>query len=85
MKTKDRVYEFIVQYTKEHLYPPTFSEIGVGVQLGSKSSVYHYIHSLVNDGRIEIGDCAQPRSIKLVGYQLVKVGEESFEKFKGTL
>lgn len=75
MRTKDRVYAFIVQYTQEHLYPPSFKEIGEGVQLGSKATVFHYIHTLADEGRIIIGDYSHPRSIKLVGYELVKVGE----------
>ena len=73
MKTKDRIYDFIVQYTQEHLYPPSFKEICDGVGVGSKSTVYSHIHKLSEEGRIEIGDFSQPRCIKLVGYKLVKL------------
>lgn len=75
MTTKDRVYDFIVKYTIEHLYAPSFKEICEGVELGSKASVFDYIHKLVDEGKIELGDFGQPRCIKLAGYQLVKVGE----------
>lgn len=76
MNTKDRIYDFIVQYTKEHLYPPSFKEICEGVHLRSKSSIYDYIHKLEKEGRIKIGDFHQPRCIKIVGYQLVKIEGE---------
>lgn len=74
MNTKDRVYDFIVQYTSEHLYPPSFTEIGKGVGIYSKATIFTHIHKLEDESRIELGDSGQPRCIKLVGYKLVKIG-----------
>lgn len=75
MSTKDRVYEFIVKFTIEHLYPPTFLEIGQGVGLASKASVSEYVHLLANEGKIKLENSGQLRCIKLVGYQLTKIGD----------
>lgn len=76
MSTKDKVYEFIVRFTTEHLYPPTFSEIGEGVGLASKATVFVYVHQLDEEGKIKLDDSGKTRRIKLVGYQMVKVGDD---------
>lgn len=72
MSTKDRVYEFIVSFTTEHLYPPTFLEICIGVGLASKASVSVHVHQLAKEGKIKLDNSGQPRCIKLIGYQLMK-------------
>ena len=76
MNTKDRVYDFILRYTTEHLYPPSFQEICTGTDLGSKASVFEYIHKLADDGKIVLGDSGQSRCIKLAGYRLTKAGDD---------
>lgn len=76
MTTKDNVYDFIVKFTTEHLYPPTFLEICLGVGLASKASVSEYVHRLAKEGKIKLENSGQPRCIKLVGYQFVKTGDK---------
>lgn len=68
----EEIYRYIVEFTKEHLYPPSVREIGVGVNLKSTSSVYHYLKLLEEEGRIRLGEFSQPRAIQLVGYELRK-------------
>lgn len=75
MTTKDNVYDFIVKFTTENLYPPTFLEICLGVGLASKASVSGYVHRLAEERKVILDNAGQPRSIKLVGYQLTKIGD----------
>ena len=49
-----QIYNFIVSYTEEHLYPPSVREIGDGVGLYSTSSVYEHLKSLERKGYIEV-------------------------------
>lgn len=71
--TRQRVYDFIVQYIKKNGYAPTVREIGEAVSLKSTSSVFNHLIALENVGKIEIKDKAS-RAIRLVGYEFVKVG-----------
>ena len=77
MSTKDRIYEFIVRYTLEHLYPPSFKEICEELSISSKSTVFYNMHKLADEGKIELGNSCQPRCIKLIGYRLVKLEEDT--------
>lgn len=66
-----QIYEFIVAYIQENLYPPTIREIGDNVGLASTSSVYEHLKSLERKGYIEVKENS-PRAIKVKGYKFVK-------------
>lgn len=51
LATKERVYQFIRQFIREHQFSPTMREISEGVGV-SISVVYHYITDLVYEKRI---------------------------------
>lgn len=71
--TADRVYEFIVDYTSTHLYPPSIREISNGTDLSSTSTVAQYLKKLEQDGKITMKhDGVKNRAITLVGYSLMK-------------
>lgn len=67
-----RIYDFIVQYTTEHLYSPSVQDICEGVGYKSKSTVFEHLRKLEDMGMISFGGISQPRCIKLIGYKLVK-------------
>jgi len=48
-----QVYDFIVEFTSEHGYPPSIREICASVNLKSPSSVHAHIKSLQNSGYIQ--------------------------------
>ena len=73
-----QVYDFIVAYTKENLYPPSIREIGEGTRLLSTSSVYNHIKALETQGYIEVRE-NQPRAIKIKGYKFVLEVQEVTE------
>ncbi len=68
---QQQIYDFIVSYIKENLYPPSVREIGDGVGLYSTSSVYEHLKSLERKGYIEVKENS-PRAIKVNGYKFVK-------------
>lgn len=65
-------YEFILEHTKEHLYPPSFEEIAENTKVSGKSEAKRVCGILAKKGYIEITPRA-PRAITLIGYKLVKV------------
>lgn len=71
IKTRQRIYAAIVDYTQEHLYPPSVREIADMSGLKSSGSVFEHLKTMAGEGLIEIESC-QPRCIKLLGYKLVK-------------
>lgn len=71
---QQQIYDFIVAYIEENLYPPTILEIGEGVGLASKSSVFNHLLAMQNKGYIEVKNNS-PRAIKVKGYKFVKEDE----------
>lgn len=69
---QEKIYDFIVQYTTEHLYSPSVQDICDGTGYKSKSSVFEHLRKLEDIGVISLGEFSQPRCIKLIGYKLVK-------------
>lgn len=65
------VYDYIVEYTMEHLYPPTVREICDGIGLKSTATGLHYVKILKEWGLIDY-QSTQPRTIRIHGYKLVK-------------
>lgn len=75
-KTRDLVYQVIVDYISKNGYAPSFREIGELSGLKSTSSVHAHIHRLAEEGRIEIGENEESRRIKVIGYKFVKESED---------
>ena len=75
-KTRDLVYQVIVDYISKNGYAPSFREIGELSGLKSSASVHAHIHRLAEEGRIEIGENAERRRIKVIGYKFVKESED---------
>lgn len=71
--SRQKVYNFIVDYIQENGYAPSVREISIGTNLSSTSSVYYLLQRLEDEGRIEMKRGYSPRAIKLVGYEFRKV------------
>lgn len=69
-KREAQIYQYILDYTQEHMYAPTIREIGKAVGLKSTSSVAVYLVHLQAKGMIEVGQDS-PRAIRLIGYSIV--------------
>lgn len=76
--TRQRVYDFLVEFITENCYAPCVREICVGTGLKSISGVYDYLLELKTMGKIEMKKNTS-RAIKLVGYKFVKVEESGNE------
>lgn len=63
---RERICQFITDYTDTHLYAPTIREIGAGVGLKSSSSVHSHLTQLEIEGRIETKPYC-PRAIRVIG------------------
>lgn len=74
VQNKKSVYNFIVEFFKENGYSPSMREISVGTGLSSMSSVYAHLVKLKMMGKIDMKENT-PRSIRLIGYSLVKAEE----------
>ena len=75
-RTRQRVYEYIVAYTTEHLFPPTINEICEAVRVGSKQTVWYHLRNLEKQGLVELKRETN-RGIKLTGYELKKIENQS--------
>lgn len=62
---RERICQFITDYTATHSYAPTIREIGAGVGLKSSSSVHSHLTQLEIEGRIETKPYS-PRAIKVI-------------------
>ena len=58
------IYQFILQFTKEHGYPPSVREIGEAVNLKSPSTVHFHMKKLEAEGYIQKAD-GKTRAITL--------------------
>lgn len=73
METRQKIYDFIVQYIQEHGYAPTVREIGKGVGLKSTSTVHGHLTRMFKMGMLETDtECSSPRAIRVPGYRFVK-------------
>lgn len=68
------VYNFIVAYITKNMYSPSVREICKAMGVNSTSTVWVHLESLKGLGLIDYQP-AQPRTIILKGYKLVKVSE----------
>lgn len=71
-KTRQEIYEYIVEYTKEHLFPPTIREIGAALELSSSQTVWNHLQMLETLGLIGVKRGAGC-GIKLIGYEFRKI------------
>lgn len=62
---RERICQFIIDYTSEHSYAPTVREISKGVGLKSLSSVHSHLVKLECEGRIETKPYC-PRAIRVI-------------------
>lgn len=65
------VYEYIVKYALNNLFPPTVAEIKEGCEMKSTSTVYAIINKLEEKTLLKVKRDT-PRGITLVGYKLIK-------------
>ncbi len=65
-----KIYEFIIAYTMEHLYPPSIREICENVDRCT-NTVWNHLRKIEKAGLIELPEYATPRAIRLVGFKLV--------------
>lgn len=70
MKSKDKVYNYIISYMEEHQYSPSVRDICEGVGLKSTSTVYSHLLNLDLEGKIR---CEGVRKIHVEGYKFGKV------------
>lgn len=68
---QQQIYDYIVAYTVEHIYPPSVREICRHSGLKSTSSVWSQLDALVSKGYIT---CQRdtPRGITLIDYEVVR-------------
>lgn len=71
-KNQRKMFDFIVSYVKENLYPPSVTEIAEYVGI-SNTTVQSNLIRIQKCGLIKLG--TGQRSIQLLGYELVQKGE----------
>lgn len=64
------VYQFVVRYVKENLYPPSMAEICKNTGIKSKSTVSDTLSNLESLGYITV-KLGTPRAIRLEGFSIV--------------
>lgn len=77
---RDEVYHYLASYIKNHGFPPTMREIGMGVDLKSPSSVYFHLCSLEAEGRIILGRSLDGTSRMNRAIRIVQPGAEGKER-----
>ena len=73
---QQQIYDFLVQYTQEHGYPPSFREIKLAVGLKSPSTVHFHMKGLERAGVIIKAE-GKTRAISLPGVSVGLVPEET--------
>lgn len=70
------ILDFIIVYTQEHCYPPTYREIGDAVGLKSNSTVHTHIKQMLDSGDLETDEeFGKPRAIRVPWYAFVPLPE----------
>lgn len=67
------ILDSIIDYTKEHGYPPTIAEIGDIVGFSSKNSTWNHLQKMFDAGMIETDNMGSPRAIRVPGYAFTKI------------
>ena len=74
-RKQQQIYDFILEFTSAHGYPPSVREIGTAVGLKSPSTVHFHLKGLEEAGVIVKAE-GKTRAISLPGTPLGPVGEE---------
>ena len=53
MSTTEQVYDFIVDFRRQHQVSPTVREVAAGVGISSTSVVAYHLDKLLEDGRLQ--------------------------------
>jgi repressor LexA len=69
---QQEIWQFLVEYTDGHGYPPTVREIGGAVGLASPSTVHAHLANLERAGLLR-RDPTKPRALELIGHRTVAV------------
>ena len=75
IKSRQRVYDFLVDFITKNGYAPSVREICDGTDLKSTSSVYNHLMVLERMGKIHM-KANKTRAISLVGYDFMKKESE---------
>ena len=67
---QQEIWQFLVEYTDGHSYPPTVREIGEAVGLASPSTVHAHLANLERAGMLK-RDPSKPRALDLIGHRSV--------------
>lgn len=73
VKSRQRAYDFLVDFITKNGYAPSVREICGGTDLKSTCTVYNHLMVLEQMGKIHM-KANRTRAISLVGYDFVKVG-----------
>jgi repressor LexA len=73
---QQEIWQFLVEYTDGHGYPPTVREIGEAVGLASPSTVHAHLANLERGGLLK-RDPSKPRALELVGHRRVEAPASS--------
>ncbi len=65
-KKKQRILDFIADFTQQNGISPTYREIAAGLELKSVASVAEHIDDLVAIGALKKGDDGSARSLEIV-------------------
>lgn len=76
IKSKDKIYNVLVEFMQKNGYAPSMREICAGTYLSSTSSVYSHLVTLEDEGKIQIKKKSN-RAIKIIGYEFVKTEEST--------
>lgn len=71
---QDLIYQFIVSYTENHLYPPSTVDIQKEFGFSSSSDVGRDLKRLQERGLLKVDKGI--RTYTLIGYKLIKISEE---------
>ena len=66
---QQEIWQFLVEYTDGHGYPPTVREIGEAVGLASPSTVHAHLANLERAGFLK-RDPSKPRALALIGHRM---------------
>jgi repressor LexA len=67
---QQEIWQFLVEYTDGHGYPPTVREIGEAVGLASPSTVHAHLANLERAGLLK-RDPSKPRALDLIGHRTI--------------
>lgn len=67
---QQEIWQFLIEYTDGHGYPPTVREIGEAVGLASPSTVHAHLANLERAGLLK-RDPSKPRALDLIGHRAV--------------